>query len=173
MNQLTDLHKMVTKALEECDVDQTFAYEQLAHAAITAFAAYENATMRSSPLLGMAAEPLAIAVLRLVDAGHLDSRSAASDALMSWADMRFGVQDGTGIAKLRALAGESLPPLPAHRAKESLSLEALNTLRAVLGRDDDISEQAMRDSDEPEVHEEHEFRIKANAALRADLRIPS
>lgn len=137
---------MVTKALEECDVDQTFAYEQLAHAAITAFAAYEKATMRSSPLLGMAAEPMAIAVLRLVDAGHLDSRSAASDALLSWADMRFNVMDGSGIAKLRALAGEPPTPPHAHRAKEpqasggTLSREARKTILLCLGIGERVSQ---------------------------------
>lgn len=59
---------------------------------------------RYCPLIGVAAEPLAIAVLRLVDRNVLDSRSPAADALLSWADMRFNVVDGTGIAKLRALA---------------------------------------------------------------------
>lgn len=63
---------------------------------------------RYCPLIGIAAEPLAIAVLRLVDRHILDSRSPAADALMSWADMRFNVVDGTGIAKLRTLA-ETLP----------------------------------------------------------------
>lgn len=65
-------------------------------------------TPRYDPLIGAAAEPLAIAVLRLVDRNVLDSRSPAADALMSWADMRFRVMDGSGIAKLRALA-ETLP----------------------------------------------------------------
>ncbi len=59
-----------------------------------------------SPFLDRAADTLAIAALQLIDQGTVRTRTPLADALENWAAERFQVTDGSGIARLRALAGE-------------------------------------------------------------------
>ena len=48
-----------------------------------------------------ASHKMAVGILRAIDSGLLDSRSMAADALLSWADITYGVNDGTGVKRLR------------------------------------------------------------------------
>ena len=64
--------------------------------------------LRRIPGLGesQAAKAMAVGILRAVDAGRLDSRSAAGDALLSWTDIHYGVSDGSGVKRLRDETGD-------------------------------------------------------------------
>lgn len=64
--------------------------------------------IRSMSALGErdATKAMAVGILRAVDAGRLDSRSMASDALLSWTSIHFDVNDGSGIKRLRDETGD-------------------------------------------------------------------
>jgi hypothetical protein len=90
-----------------------------------------------------AAEALAIAAFHLVESGRIDSRSPLADALLSWADCRFSVTDGSGIAKLREIAGEVPKPVAVPSETEVL-LQELLTLAGHLNSPalDDLKDRA-------------------------------
>lgn len=56
----------------------------------------------SETMQGDCVRNMAIGILRAVDAGRLDSRSMAADALLIWTANHYGVSDGSGIKLLRA-----------------------------------------------------------------------
>lgn len=61
----------------------------------------------ASPFTPQAADLLAVAVFRAVERGSIHTRTAISDALESWADLRFGVMDGTGIQRIATLIADA------------------------------------------------------------------
>lgn len=69
---------------------------------------------RPSPMVLMAADALALAVVRLVLMGQIMDRTEASDAVESYGELRFDVRDGTGFLRLV----DKLPPGAADYCRE-------------------------------------------------------
>jgi hypothetical protein len=68
----------------------------------------DNEANRISPFTRDAADKLAFTVLRLIELGVIDTRTAASDALEAYAQVRFDTWSGDEIELLRELRDKVL-----------------------------------------------------------------